>query len=75
MANYDAVYNRLLSKIYINIYFSYLPVLLFYSYQEKEDTILIHATRLGKEDVVDLLFLAGADIEATNKVTNTVQFG
>jgi len=27
------------------------------------------------EDVVDLLLLAGANIEATNKVTETVQFG
>ena len=42
---------------------------------EREDTLLIHAARLGKEDVVDLLLLAGAHIEATNKVTKTVKLG
>ena len=38
------------------------------------DTLLIHAARLGKEDVVDLLLFAGADKEATDKVTETIQF-
>jgi hypothetical protein len=51
----------------------YIPIIIiffsssasiFFTYQEKEDTLLIHAARLGKEDVVDLLLLAGAHIEA-----------
>jgi hypothetical protein len=36
--------------------------------QEQEDTLLIKAARLGKEDVVSLLLHAGAAIEATNEV-------
>lgn len=58
--------------IYQLYIFSYLPLQICF-YQEKEDTLLIHAARLGKEDVVDLLLLAGAHIEATNKVTKTVK--
>jgi hypothetical protein len=37
--------------------------------QEKGDTLLIKAARLGKDHVVCLLLHAGAAIEATNEVT------
>ena len=59
--------------IYTNNKYFLIFLCFFFSYQEKEDTLLIHAARLGKEDVVDLLLLAGAHIEATNKVTKTVK--
>ncbi len=36
--------------------------------KDKEDTLLIKAARLGKEDVLQVLLNAGAAIEATNKV-------
>ena len=49
--------------IIIYYYFPFLPT------QEKEDTLLIKAARLGKEDVLLLLLDAGAAIEATNKVS------
>ena len=39
--------------------------------QEMEDTVLLKAARLGKEDVVHLLLNAGADIEAKSKVGST----
>ncbi len=68
-------YNLILQyKIYTNNkYFLIFICFNFFSYQEREDTLLIHAARLGKEDVVDLLLLAGARIEATNTVTKTVK--
>ena len=37
--------------------------------QVKEDTLLIKAARLGKEEVASLLLHAGAAIDATTKVT------
>jgi hypothetical protein len=36
--------------------------------QEQEDTLLTKTALLGKVDIVDLLLLIGADIEAKNKV-------
>ena len=79
--NHDAEYNHHTTSSCSTRYIPIINIFLsssasnFFSYQEKEDTLLIHAARLGKEDVVDLLLLAGAHIEATNKVTKTVKLG
>ena len=40
--------------------------------QEKEDTLLIKAARLGKVDVINLLLNAGLAIETINKVAGSV---
>ena len=36
--------------------------------QSKEDTLLIKAAKLGQDDIIEMLLLAGADIENRNKV-------
>jgi hypothetical protein len=33
-----------------------------------EDTLLIKAAKLGQDDIIEMLLLAGADIENRNKV-------
>lgn len=37
--------------------------------QEEHETILIMAARRGMQEIVDMLLVAGADIEAKNKVS------
>ena len=41
--------------------------------QWEEDTLLIRAARLGKEDFVLLLLNAGAAVRATNKVVASTE--
>ena len=43
-------------------------MILYVVHQGKQDTILVKAAKLGKQDIVDMLLAVGADIEATNKV-------
>ena len=40
----------------------------FFSVEQEEDTLLIRAARIGKEDVVKLLPEAGVAIEAVEEV-------
>lgn len=47
-------------------------MILYVVHQEKQDTILVKAAKLGKQDIVDMLLAVGADIEATNKVRYSI---